>query len=162
MRRARPADAARIVGVVSQYGTRNNDDRDGLRARDPAYVNVGLLGQLPVLVTNENGPIKPGDPLTLSPKWRGRAVKATGPCRIIGYALTHFPYVEGEVTWPDDSSGSREDRLTGDHVKCFLSPGWYVPAAEAGDGQEPPAQPTYRDAIRRMDEEAARREKESK
>lgn len=164
VRRARPLDLDRIAGVISQYGTRNNDNPDGKRATDPDYVNVALLGQVPVLVTTENGPIQPGDPLTLSPRWRGRATKATGPAPVIGYAMTHFPYVEGEVTWPDNVDGSAADRLAGDHVMCLVQPGAYTASAPASEGEEPAAQPSYRDTLARRlaaIEERIRAEKET-
>jgi len=140
VRRARPSDAAVLVGVVSQYGTQNNDDPTGERLNNKDYVNVGMLGQVPVLITTENGPIKPGDPLTSSPTLRGRATKAIGPCRIIGFATTHFPYVSGEKTSLDDSRGDEAVQLKGDHVMCYINIGWYEPTQLMGDGIEPPKQ----------------------
>lgn len=137
VRRARPSDVSKTVGIVSIGGTRNNDNIEGTRGDDPGYVNVGLLGQVPVLVTTENGNIKPGDPLTLSKKYRGRAVKATESCRIIGYALTHFPYVSGEQTYETDINGTDKLKLKDDHVMCYINPGWYEPADKSlGDGIE--------------------------
>lgn len=157
VRRARPSDLDRLTGIVSQYGTRNNDDSRGERASDPGYVNVALVGQVPVLVTAENGPIRPGDPLTLSPRWRGRAVRATGPAPVIGYALTHFPYVPGEVTWPDNVDGSEADCLAGDHVMCLVQPGAYSASAPASEGEIPEAQPTYRNVQDQRAREIAQR-----
>lgn len=137
VRRARPNDVSKTVGIVSIGGTRNNDNIGGTRGDDLNYVNIGLLGQVPVLVTIENGSIKPGDPLTLSKKYRGRAVKATEPSRIIGYALTHFPYVSGEQTFETDINGTDKLRLKDDHVMCFVNPMWYEPADQnLGDGIE--------------------------
>jgi hypothetical protein len=149
VRRSRPKDIDAVTGIVSRYGTRNNDDNEGMRGANPDYVNVGMLGQLPVLVTTENGPIAPGDALTLSPTIRGRVTKARGPCQIIGYAMTHFPYVEGEVTYTQDVNGKPEDRLAADHVMCALKPGWYSGTGkDAGDGLET--------ALRRAKEAEAR------
>lgn len=137
VRRARPSDISKTVGIVSFGGTRNNDNIEGTRGEDPNYVNVGLLGQVPVLVSTENGDIKPGDPLTLSKTYRGRAVKATESCRIIGYALTHFPYVSGEQTFETDINGTDKLRLKDNHVMCYVNPGWYEPAdVSLGDGIE--------------------------
>ncbi len=137
VRRARPSDVSKTVGIVSIGGTRNNDNIGGTRGDDPNYVNVGLLGQVPVLVTTENGNIKPGDPLTLSKTYRGRAVKASESCRIIGYALTHFPYVSGEQSYETDINGTDKLKLRDNHVMCYVNPVWYAPADEnLGDGIE--------------------------
>lgn len=137
VRRARPSDVSKTVGIVSIGGTRNNDNIGGTRGEDPNYVNVGLLGQVPVLVTVENGNIKPGDPLTLSKTYRGRAVKATESCRIIGYALTSFPYVSGEQSYETDINGTDKLKLRDNHVMCYVNPVWYVPADEnLGEGIE--------------------------
>ncbi|CAM3521850.1 hypothetical protein [Aequorivita lipolytica] len=137
VRRARPSDVSKTVGIVSIGGTRNNDNIGGTRGDDPNYVNIGLLGQVPVLVTVENGNIKPGDPLTISKKYRGRAVKATESCRIIGYALTHFPYVSGEQSYETDINGTDKLKLRDNHVMCYVNPVWYEPADEnLGDGIE--------------------------
>ncbi|MBI3098566.1 MAG: hypothetical protein HYY93_10045, partial [Planctomycetes bacterium] len=152
VRRAEPRDAASFFGVVSQYGTRNNDDRQGLRSQDPRFINVGMLGQLPVLVTMEGGEIAPGDPLSLSPRWRGRVTKARGPGRVIGFALTHFPYREGETTTPDDVNGRPEDRLTADHVFCILQPGWHQPVESGDRGEMPPLQPSWHEVERRFEQ----------
>jgi hypothetical protein len=139
------------VGIVSLSGTRNNDGKDGLRGDDPHYVNVGMVGQVPVFVTQENGDIKPGDALTLSTRLRGRVTKATGPARIVGYATTHFPYVEGEKDYLDDAiHGGPESRLKGDHVMCYLNVGWYAPTAQLGDGEEPEAVETAQQTQARL------------
>jgi hypothetical protein len=50
------------------------------------YLPLTIYGYFPAKVTTENGMIKRGDPLTSSSK-PGYAMKATGACRIIGYAL---------------------------------------------------------------------------
>jgi hypothetical protein len=137
VRRARPRDAGSTVGIVSLAGTRYNDTSRGDRDQDPNYINVGLVGQVPVLITLENGPIRPGDALTVSTRLRGRATKAMGPGRIIGYATTHFPYVEGEKDYLDDIVGGSAQRLQVDHVMVYLNVGWYQPTDVLGDGEEP-------------------------
>jgi hypothetical protein len=50
------------------------------------YLPLAIYGYFPAKVTTENGAIKRGDPLTSS-STPGYAMKATGACRIIGYAL---------------------------------------------------------------------------
>ncbi len=50
------------------------------------YLPLAIYGYFPAKVTLENGAIKRGDPLTSSSK-AGYAMKATGACKIIGYAL---------------------------------------------------------------------------
>lgn len=114
-----------LTGIISQYGSRNNDNEDGLRNEDPNYANAALVGQVPVLVSDENGSIAPGDPLTVSPTKPGVAVKALNACRIVGYALTHYPYVEGEVTWPDHTITGEKDKLKEPHVMVHISAQWY-------------------------------------
>lgn len=50
------------------------------------YLPLAIYGYFPAKVTMENGAIHRGDPLTSSSK-AGYAMKATGACKIIGYAL---------------------------------------------------------------------------
>jgi hypothetical protein len=150
VRRARPRDMASTVGVVSRFGTRNNDDHVGARDADDGYVNVGLVGQLPALISLENGAIAPGDPLTLSTRWRGRVAKAVGPARIVGFATTHFPYVEGEKDYLDDALGGPSHRLTADHVMMYLNVGWYEPSWDLDEGEEPSPQESAFALQRRM------------
>lgn len=151
VRRARPRDAATLVGVVSQFGTRGNDGVEPVRRDDPEYVNVGMLGQVPVLVTLEGGQISPGDPLTVSPTIRGRATKAKGAGRIIGFAMTHFPYVAGERTSVDDSRADDAVHLKEDHVMCYLNAGWHdASTTAADDGKEPAQMEPCREVERRI------------
>lgn len=105
-----------IVGVVS--------DRPALvgnasKEHDDSYVLVGLQGQVPVLVSDENGPIQSADSLTFS-STPGVAAKAVGPSPIVGKAL-------GEKS-KDDS-----------RVNTYIKPGWYDPSpkilSDAGDLQ---------------------------
>jgi hypothetical protein len=58
---------------------------DGQKLND-RYLPLAIYGYFPAKVTTENGPIKRGDPLTSSSK-AGHAMKSTGACRVIGYAL---------------------------------------------------------------------------
>ncbi len=50
------------------------------------YLPLAIYGYFPAKVTTANGSITRGDPLTSSSK-AGYAMKATGACKIIGYAL---------------------------------------------------------------------------
>ena len=151
VRRARPSDAASTVGIVSLSGTRNNDNHGGTRHQDASYVNVALMGQVPVLVSLENGEINPGDALMLSDRLRGRVMKATGPGRILGYATTHFPSVAGEKDYLDDVVGGAATRLRADHVMCYISVGWYEPSFDKNDGEEPPPVESARETARRIE-----------
>jgi hypothetical protein len=54
------------------------------------YLPLAIYGYFPAKVTAENGPIKRGDPITSSSK-AGYGMKATGACKIIGYALEDAP-----------------------------------------------------------------------
>jgi hypothetical protein len=136
--------------VVSIAGTRLNDNNKGNRSEDPSYINVAMIGQVPVLITTENGNIQPGDALTLSTRLRGRAVKAVGPCRIIGYATTRFPYSGNGNDYEADIFGGDKMRLQADHVMCYLNVGWYAPPAEMGDGNEPPKLESARAMLQRL------------
>jgi hypothetical protein len=50
------------------------------------YLPLAIYGYFPAKVTMQNGPIRRGDPITSSSK-PGYGMKATGACKIIGYAL---------------------------------------------------------------------------
>lgn len=78
-----------ILGIVSELGTRNNDDEDGMRHEDPNWVNIAMLGQVPVKVTNQNGAIAVGDYLTSS-SVIGHAMKADPGDPILGIAMEAF------------------------------------------------------------------------
>ena len=94
------------------------------------------MGQLPVRVSDENGPIAPGDALTISPTVPGVAVKAITACKIIGYAMTHYPYVDGEITYLTHANTNGEkDRLTKPHVMTLLQPQYYVPTPETNTAE---------------------------
>jgi hypothetical protein len=58
---------------------------DGTKLNDH-YMPLAIYGYFPAKVTVENGAIQRGDALTSSSK-PGYAMKATGACKIIGYAL---------------------------------------------------------------------------
>lgn len=50
------------------------------------YLPLAIFGYFPAKVSVENGAIKRGDPITSSSK-AGYGMKATGACKVIGYAL---------------------------------------------------------------------------
>ena len=52
------------------------------------HVNVGLLGQLPVMVNTENGPIEPGDYLTCLQLQK--AMKAVEAGLVLGIAYESY------------------------------------------------------------------------
>lgn len=58
---------------------------DGKKLNDH-YLPLAIYGYFPAKVTMESGPIKRGDPITSSSK-AGYGMKATGACKVIGYAL---------------------------------------------------------------------------
>ncbi|HOY39580.1 MAG TPA: hypothetical protein PLK75_09800 [Bacteroidales bacterium] len=57
---------------------------------------IALVGRVNVLACTENGPIKPGDPLTSSSK-PGYAMKATKPCQIVGFSMSELSAGEGKI-----------------------------------------------------------------
>jgi len=85
-----------------------------LGQEDPGY-RIGLSGRIPVLVTDENGPIAPGDPITSS-SISGFGMKATEPGTIVGFALGSF-----------DGVGTGT-------VSTFLSPQFYMGSVINTDG----------------------------
>lgn len=95
-----------IHGIVSAFGTRNNDDNvDGMRSSDPRYVNVGLLGQLPVIVSDENGHLSTGDHIGMPQTIAGVGVKATegGVARALeSFSPTYCTQVDtlANIVWP--------------------------------------------------------------
>jgi site-specific recombinase XerD len=99
--------ATNIVGVVSnQAGFIGNAKHQN----DPNYVLIGLIGQLPVTFSTENGEIAPGDPLMIGKD--GKAVKATLPGQILGRAL----------------QGSRQ--ATEEKINVYVSLSWHDPKAQ--------------------------------
>ena len=107
-KKAVKCDAAHtgIVGVVStKPGYVGNDIYDPKHPNDTAL--VGLIGQVPVKVSEENGPVHPGDPLTASKTMSGYAMKMTEAGRSIGIA--------------EESSADK------DKVLAFVNPGYWAP-----------------------------------
>lgn len=81
---------------------------------EPGY-RIALVGRIPLFVTDENGPIVPGDAITSS-STAGHGMKATEPGMIVGFALDAFA---------GPGSGS---------VSVFVSPQFYMGNVIATDG----------------------------
>ena len=77
----------------------------GVTQTDPLKPLVALVGRVPVKVTNENGPIAPGDALTAS-STPGYAMRATQSGYVVGTALQSFNGERGSV-------------------RVFVNPGWF-------------------------------------
>jgi hypothetical protein len=87
--RAQAGDTRRVLGVVStKPGLLIGADDTSLIPGQQGYP-LALSGRVPVLLSDENGPIAVGDPLTLS-SIPGVAMKATGSVEVVGYALEAF------------------------------------------------------------------------
>jgi hypothetical protein len=91
---ARPYDTT-VLGVISTHPgiLLNGEEADveAGHARDPMQRALALAGRVPVKVTLEGGPIRPGDLLTSS-SVPGHAMRAVEPWRggLLGTALTAF------------------------------------------------------------------------
>jgi len=72
-----------VIGVVSKTAAFVGNWREDNSNR----VVIGLLGQMPVKVSEENGSIHPGDRLTISKTKAGSAMKMTESGQSIGIAL---------------------------------------------------------------------------
>lgn len=85
VKRTAGANDQKIVGVVSTSPALLIGGTDGQGTAVP----VALTGRVPVLVSSENGPIQPGDPLTSS-STPGVAMKALTSGYVIGRAMGSF------------------------------------------------------------------------
>ncbi len=106
VRRASRDSGERILGVVSTNpGIVMGSDDTSLIAGQRSYP-LALSGRVPVKLSDENGPVAVGDPLTLS-SVPGIAMKATEADEIIGYALEGFTgtraYTDGFINQFGDS-----------------------------------------------------------
>ena len=92
----RPADI-NLMGIISTspafLGNAPSEER---RDQDPNYVIVGMLGQVPALVTNENGAITPGDSLTSATE-PGYIMKANAGDPTVGVALEELDEAAGTI-----------------------------------------------------------------
>ncbi len=79
----------KMLGVISTKPGMLIGGDDLLDGKGGLPVFLALAGRVPVMVTDENGPIAPGDYLTSSSK-PGLAMRATRAGPVIGKALTGF------------------------------------------------------------------------
>ncbi|MBI4033389.1 carbohydrate binding domain-containing protein [Candidatus Saccharibacteria bacterium] len=99
-----------ILGIYSEKPGLRLSQTDGENLNGAKPIPVALAGRVPVNVTDENGPIIPGDYLTSSSK-PGYAMKATAAGPTIGKALESL----------NSSSGK---------VLAFVNVSYYVPTIE--------------------------------
>ena len=85
---------------------------------DTNVVPVGLVGQIKINVSNENGQIEKGDPIAISSETAGLGIKATTATRIVGFAM--------EATSTSLANGDTQK------VKVYVSPAWYDPSLYVG------------------------------
>ena len=97
----------------------------GVISSNPAFIGgvegtdkvlVGLVGQLPLKVSSENGPIHPRDAISTS-SIPGVGSKATKAGYIVGKALTSY-----NNTNPDDIG----------QIDIYVNAGWYDPLVRPG------------------------------
>ena len=101
-------DNRKIIGVASNHG-----GFTGGKDLGGDSIRVGFVGQVYTKVSNANGEINPGDPLTAS-SIPGVAIKATMPGQIIGKALERLPASQG-------------DALQSQKILAYINLGWYDP-----------------------------------
>lgn len=115
-----------VIGIYSTAPTLTlNDPKSG--------IPVGLQGRVPVKVSLENGPIKKGDYLTASSE-RGKAMKATKTCFVVGRALEDY------------STTTKEGKIL-----CLIETGWYNPFSSNGINSGDYAIPKYNDQVKVLD-----------
>ncbi len=89
-----------IVGVVSTnpafIGNAVGDGTEDYR-NDARYRLVGLTGQIQTFVTAADGAIAVGDPISTSSYTAGYGARASGPVRIVGFALEALPSGTGLI-----------------------------------------------------------------
>jgi hypothetical protein len=103
-----------LIGVVSDNYQDFVSTGYNIRPEDNP-TSIALAGRVLVNVTDENGPIAPGDPLTSS-SILGHAMKATAPSRVIGLALGVF----------DPTRDNPDVPATG-QIMVFVNPHWWHP-----------------------------------
>lgn len=87
-----------IIGVISSNPAfiANIGGADIKRENETRPL-VGLVGQIVTHVTNENGPIAVGDPITISKTTPGYGAKANSAGSIVGFALESFNESQGSI-----------------------------------------------------------------
>lgn len=94
--------ATQVVGIVSTgpYQVLGEDVKKGVESASDPNIRaepLALAGRVPVKVSDEGGPIKAGDYLTLS-STPGVAMRASGPAVTIGKALEDWQPFSGKPT----------------------------------------------------------------
>jgi DNA-binding transcriptional MerR regulator len=119
---------SQIVGAVTTNvrGTSNNDldynDYDGTGSRNgnPNWANVGMVGQVYVKVSLENGPIQAGDPITTSSA-KGFGMKASKSGRVVGFAEQSWTGVEKR-----DAAAPQQALPSGvGMILVYIHPTWF-------------------------------------
>ena len=150
VRRATEDTKERVLGVIStKPGLLLGYDDSSLIANQSGYP-VALSGRVPVRLSDENGPITVGDPLTLS-SLPGIAMKATEADMIVGYALESYDgthaYTEGFVDqFGDDVSEPNYEALY-ENTDALSKGGCHFGGGVATGEIEPECEPTDLDAI---------------
>lgn len=113
-----------VLGVVSAFGTRGNDNLEGSRHLDNHYINVGLMGQLPILVSSEQGAISVGQKIAQPQAIPGVGVRAEANQSSLAIAMQSFnpqancPAVASleDINWPTEVKNHNPENL------CFALP----------------------------------------
>jgi len=92
---ARGADG-NLMGIISTKPAIIGNSPLG-RENNPNYAVVGILGQVPAFVSDENGPIRPGDSLTSASSTPGYAMKAGPSDPTVGVALESLIGETGKI-----------------------------------------------------------------
>jgi hypothetical protein len=119
VRRSPGVSRADAIGVVS---TRPGQVLAEAPVAGGEPVLVALAGRVPVLVTAENGAIRPGDALTTA-SVPGRAMRATEAGPMVGRALSGFAPASGTTSTEEGT------------VMAFVQTGYFFPIEE-GDSVE--------------------------
>lgn len=120
-----------IVGVVSTD--------PGEILGDPSLPNsypIALAGRVPINVTNENGTIFAGDPLTTS-STSGFAMKATKAGKIVGYALENFVGTTGQVLSFVQAEWSGNESIGTDGISTTISDTLVLTSLDTASASEP-------------------------
>ncbi len=126
----------RLLGVVASAPSMVI----GIREEVGNEINVAVSGLVPVKISNENGDIKAGDPITASNS-PGVGMRASQPGPIVGYAISDFSgesgtvlvrvgsgHSNGDLVGQIQSLADRTTKLESD-VVVLQSDGEQVPAA---------------------------------
>ena len=129
-------------GFIGMLAEDTTDNEITLDENNPHYQPVGLLGQVPVKVTNLDGEIGMGDPVAISSLAKYGS-KATDTGYIVGYAtqattdwneqscaLVDNP---NDINWPNDETGTNKTKPCyqlpdGSYVgkiMVYVNPTWY-------------------------------------